>query len=83
MFDKDAGCVVNSANALAAARGIQKAKGSELWGAQESAMFDCRHITQSVGLQHVVVDCMIYKAPDGFAGLRRQDAATIGLGWKT
>ena len=31
-------------------------------------------ITQSV--QHVVVDCMIYKAPDGFAGLSRPDAAT-------
>ena len=30
--------------------------------------------TQSV--QHVVVDCMIHKAPGGFAGLRRQDATT-------
>ena len=30
--------------------------------------------TQSV--QHVVVDCMIHKAPDGFAGLRRPDATT-------
>ena len=28
--------------------------------------------------KHVVVDCMIHKAPDGFAGLRRQ----LGLGWK-
>ena len=44
------------------------------WGAQESAMCACRHITQSV--QHVVVDCMICKAPGGFAGLRRQDAVT-------
>ena len=34
----------------------------------------CGHITQSV--QHVVVDCMIHKAPDGFAGLRCPDAAT-------
>ena len=38
----------------------------------------CGHITQSV--QHVVVDCMIdtyvYKDHDGFAGLRRPDAAT-------
>ena len=40
----------------------------KLWGAQESDTL------QSV--QHVVVDCMIHKAPDGFAGLRRQDAAT-------
>ena len=30
--------------------------------------------TQSV--QHVVVDCMIHTAPDGFAGLRRPDATT-------
>ncbi len=27
-------------------------------------------------MQHVVVDCVIHKAPDGFAGLRRLDAAT-------
>ena len=27
-------------------------------------------------MQHVVVDCMIHKAHDGFAGLRRPDAAT-------
>ena len=46
----------------------------KLWGAQESATCACGHITQSV--QHVVVDCMIHKAPDGFAGLRRPDAAT-------
>ena len=45
-----------------------------LWGAQESATCACGHITQSV--QHVVVDCMIHNAPDGFAGLRRPDAAT-------
>ena len=45
-----------------------------LWGAQESAMCACGHITQSV--QHVVVDCNIYKAPDGVAGLRCPDAAT-------
>ena len=32
------------------------------------------HIVQSV--QHVVVDCMIHKAPDGFTGLRDPDAAT-------
>ena len=41
-----------------------------IWGAQESAMCACGHIIQ----QHVVVDCMIHKAPGGFAGLR--------LGWK-
>ena len=46
----------------------------ELWGVQESATCACGHITQSV--QHVVVDCMVHKAPDGFAGLRRPDAAT-------
>ena len=46
----------------------------KLWGAQESATCACGHTTQSV--QHVVVDCMIHKAPDGFAGLRRPDAAT-------
>ena len=37
-------------------------------------MCACGHTTQSV--QHVVVDCMTYKAPDGFAGLRCPDAAT-------
>ena len=37
-------------------------------------MCACGYITQSV--QHVVVDCMIHKAPDGFAGLRHPDAAT-------
>ena len=37
-------------------------------------MCACGHITQSV--QHVVVDCMIHKAPDGVAGLRCPDAAT-------
>ena len=47
---------------------------SKLWGAQESATCACGHITQSV--QHVVVDGMIHKAPDGFAGLRCPDAAT-------
>ena len=46
----------------------------KLWGAQESATCACGHTTQSV--QHVVVDCMPYKAPDGFAGLRCPDAAT-------
>ena len=46
----------------------------KLWGAQESATCACGHITQSV--QHVVVNCMIHKTPDGFAGLRRLDAAT-------
>ena len=46
----------------------------KLWGAQGSAMCACGHTTQSV--QHVVVDCMTYKAPDGFAGLRFPDAAT-------
>ena len=46
----------------------------KLWGAQESATCACGHTTQSV--QHVVIDCMIHKAPDGFAGLRRPDAAT-------
>ena len=45
-----------------------------LLGAQESAMCACGHITQSV--QHVVVDCKIYKAPDGFSGRRCPDAAT-------
>ena len=34
----------------------------------------CRQLTQSV--QHVVVHCVIHKAPDCFAGLRRLDAAT-------
>ena len=46
----------------------------KLWGAQESAICAGGHTTQSV--QHVVVDCNIYKAPDGFAGLRCPDAAT-------
>ena len=46
----------------------------KLWGAQESAMCACEHTTQSV--QHVVVDGMMHKAPDGFAGLRCPDAAT-------
>ena len=46
----------------------------KLWVVQESATGACGHITQSV--QHVVVDCMIHKAPDGFAGLRCPDAAT-------
>ena len=46
----------------------------KLWGAQVSGMCVCGHITQSV--QHVVVDCMIYKAPGGFTGLRCPDAAT-------
>ena len=46
----------------------------KLWGVQESATCACGHITQSV--QHVVVDCMIHKAPDGFVGLRCPDAAT-------
>ena len=46
----------------------------KLWGAQESATCAYGHITQSV--QHVVVDCMIHKAPGGFAGLRHPDAAT-------
>ena len=32
------------------------------------------YLTQSV--QHVVVDCVIHKAPEDFSGLRRQDAAT-------
>ena len=51
-----------------------------LWGVQESATCACGHITQSV--QHVVVDCMIHKAPDGFDGLRCPDAKfplTIGF----
>ena len=34
----------------------------------------CGCVTQSV--QYVVVDCVIPKTPDGFAGLRRLDAAT-------
>ncbi len=46
----------------------------KLWGVQESATCACGHITQSV--QHVVVDCMIHKAPYGFAGLCCPDAAT-------
>ena len=46
----------------------------KLWGAQESSMCACGHITQSV--QHVDIDCKIYKAPDGFAGLGCPDAAT-------
>ena len=47
----------------------------KLLGAQESATCACRHITQSV--QYVVVDCMTYKAPDGFAGLRCPDGSTM------
>ena len=47
----------------------------KLGGAQGSAMCACGHNTQSV--QHVVVDCMTYKAPGGFAGLRCPDAATM------
>ena len=47
---------------------------SLVWGAQESAMCACGHTTQSV--QHVIVECMTYKAPDGFAGLRCPYAAT-------
>ena len=78
MFDKVAGGVVNSVIALAAARGIQEATGrghvETLGCPRVSHMCACGHITQSV--QHVVVDCMIYKAPDGFAGRRRPDAAT-------
>ena len=47
----------------------------ELWGTQESAILcACGRLTQAV--QHVVVDCVIHKAPDGFAGFRRLDAAT-------
>ena len=46
----------------------------KLWVAQESAMCACGLMSLSV--QHVAVDCMIHKAPDGFAGLRRPDAAT-------
>ena len=46
----------------------------KLWGAQESATCACGHITQTV--HHVVVDCMIHKAHDGFAGLRCPDTAT-------
>ena len=46
----------------------------KLWGVQESTTCACGHITESV--PHVVVDCMIHKAPDGFAGLRCPDAAT-------
>ena len=34
----------------------------------------CGQLTQSV--QHVVVECVIHNAPDGFAGLRSLDAAT-------
>ena len=40
---------------------------------QPPPMPTCRPTLQ----QHVVVDCMIHKAPDGFAGLRRPDAATM------
>ena len=46
----------------------------KIWDAQGSAMCACGHITQSV--QHVVVDCMIHKAPDDFAVLHRLDAAS-------
>ena len=46
----------------------------KIWEVQESAMYACGHITQSV--QHVVIDCMIHKAPDDFAVLRRLDAAS-------
>ena len=37
-------------------------------------MCTCGHITQS--LQHLVVECMTHKAPSGFDGLPRTDAAT-------
>ena len=40
-------------------------------------MCDCGHMTQTA--QHVVVDCMIHKAPDGFAGIRHPDAETSAL----
>ena len=43
-------------------------------GVLKSRPCACGHITQSV--QHVVVDCMIHKAPDDFAGLCCPDAAT-------
>ena len=43
------------------------------WGTQELAMCACGQLTQSV--QHVVVDCVIHKAPDDFAGLCRLDSA--------
>ena len=37
-------------------------------------MCACGHPTQSV--QHVVVECVIHMAPEGFAGLHRLDVAT-------
>ena len=46
----------------------------KLWDTQESAICACGRLTQSV--QHVVLDCVIHKDPDGFADLRRLDAAT-------
>ena len=49
----------------------------KLWGTHESATCACGRLTQSV--QHVVVDCVIRKAPDGFAGLRRLHTATRTL----
>ena len=53
---------------------------SMLWGAQESAMCACGHITQSV--QHVVDDGMIHKA---LVALLVFDAQLqqLGHGWKT
>ena len=38
---------------------------------------DTSHSQCHWSVQHVVVDGKIYKAPDGFAGLRFPDAATM------
>ena len=46
----------------------------KLWDRQGSAMCACGQQTRSV--QHVVVDCVIHKAPDGSPRLRRLDVAT-------
>ena len=46
----------------------------ELWGTQESAICACGQLTQL--LQHVGVDSVIHTVRNGFAGLRRLDAAT-------
>ena len=40
------------------------------WGTQVSAICGCGHRPLSQSVQHVVVDCGILNAPDGFAGLR-------------
>ena len=64
---------------------VDAAESSDLWhrsiwrhnetmGHTSLPYFACGRLTQSV--QHVVVDSVIHKAPDGVAGVHRLDAAT-------